>query len=225
MRILVDGLDLTGKTTLARTLTATFGGRGVPARANTWMLSDRHWLSRSLRRLPRVRQPDSGLITAALLGLGYLLDRVLAHRETPGEGAVVIQDGYADRTVAFGMAGGPYLAACLALRWPKLFTQFDLAVYLHAPAEVRAARLAARDNPDAVDIRSVEDTGFAATFTAMLVHGMGRRHRRLLVFDSSQHTPQEMATAIVGAVLPRTAASPTWQPSGGTGADGQAAAA
>ncbi|MBG0819050.1 hypothetical protein [Planomonospora sp. ID82291] len=199
--ILIDGLDMTGKTTLVQTLVTTLEQRGIPARSHQWMLAPRHPLAAALRRLPRVRQPESGLITAALLGPGFLLDGLLARCSRAAD-QVVIQDGYADRTVAFGMAGGPYLSACLALRWPHLFAPFDLAVYLHAPAEVRARRLAVRPDADANDVRTVEDDEFAATFTAMLVHGMGRRHRRLLVFDTSRHSPQEMAELIADQVRP-----------------------
>jgi thymidylate kinase len=188
IRVLVEGLDLTGKTTLVQALVDVLTIRGVSARANRWMLAGRHPLSGPLRRLPRVRQPASGLITAALLGSGYLLDGALVRAQPPADTAVLVQDGYADRTVAFGMAGGPYLASCLALRWARLLAAFDIAVYLHAPVKVRAERLAARPNADTGDIRTVEDTAFAEAFTAMLVHGMGRRHRRLLVFDTSRHT-------------------------------------
>jgi dTMP kinase len=117
-------------------------------------------------------------------------------------GAVLVQDGYADRAVALGMAGGPYLAACLALRWPRVYAPFDVAVYLHAPAVIRAARLAARPDADVNDFRSVRDTEFADTFTTMLVRGMGRRHRQLLVFDTSQHAPEEMAAAVTALLLP-----------------------
>jgi thymidylate kinase len=202
VRVLVDGLDLTGKTTLVRTLVDALTDRGVSARANRWMLANRHPLSAALRRLPRVRQPDSGLITAALLGPGYLLDSVLVRAHPPAGADVLIQDGYADRTVAFGMAGGPHAASCLALRWASLLAPFDLAVFLHAPVQVRAERLAARRDADPGDIRTVEDAAFAERFTAMLIHGMGRRHRRLLVFDTSQHSPRRMATAVVDVLNP-----------------------
>jgi dTMP kinase len=120
---------------------------------------------------------------------------------------VIVQDGYVDRTVSFGMAGGPYLAAALALRWPRLFLPFDVAVYLHAPTEVRRVRLAGRTDADPVDIRGVEDPAFADRFSATLVHGMGRRHRNLLVFDTSLHTPEEMAARVADLALgpaPRT---------------------
>jgi dTMP kinase len=198
---------LTGKTTLVRELTTTLTERGIPTRPHTWMLARRHPFAAALRRLPRVRQPDSGAITAALLGPGYLLDGLLVRWAPPDQpGEVIIQDGYADRCAAFGMAGGPHLAACLALRWRRMFAPFDIAVYLHAPAEVRGERLAARPDPDAGDRRSVEDRVFAETFAAMLVQGMGKRHRELRVFDTSRHAPADIAAEVADLVKP--AASP-----------------
>lgn len=202
-RILVDGLDLTGKTTLTAAIIAALGERGVPAVPHRGMLARRYPLEQRLRRtFPLVRQPDSSLVTSIFLAAAFPLDRVLARICPPQpEGTVLVQDGYADRTAALGMAGGPYLSACLALRWPRLYAPFDVAVYLHAPAETRAARLAARPDADANDFRSVRDTTFAEAFTAMLVHGMGRRHRRLLVFDTSRHSPQEMAAAVTSRLF------------------------
>ena len=47
----------------------------------------------------------------------------------------------------------------------------------------------------------MRDTAFAEAFTAMLVHGMGRRHQRLLVFDTSRHAPEEIAAIVVGELL------------------------
>ncbi|HTU74508.1 MAG TPA: hypothetical protein VMG38_13415 [Trebonia sp.] len=191
-RILVDGLDLSGKTTLVGAIVTALGELGVPAVAHRGMLAGHHPLERWLRRVfPLVRQPDSGVVTAAFLLAGFALDRVLVAVAPPRPaGVVLVQDGYADRAVAVGMAGGPYLAACLALRWPRVFASFDVAVYLHAPDTARAARLSARPDPDVNDVRSAQDAGYAATFTAMLVNGMGRRHRELLVFDTSAHSPE-----------------------------------
>jgi dTMP kinase len=200
----VDGLDLSGKTTLTHAIVAALGERGVPAMRHRGMLAQHHPLEQWLMRtFPLVRQPKSSLVTTAFLLGGYALDGVLAGIDPPRPaGTVVVQDGYADRTVAFGMAGGPYLAACLALRWPGIFAAFDIAVYLHAPAEARAARLAVRPDADVNDIRTVRDSDFAETFTAMLVRGMGRRHRRLLVFDTSRHSPEEMAAVVADLILP-----------------------
>ena len=201
-RILVDGLDMSGKTTLTRAVIAALAERGIPAQRHRGMLAGHHPLEQWLhRRFPLVRQPESAAVTTAWLA-GFALDGILSRVVPPRPaGTVMVQDGYADRTAAFGMAGGPYLAACLALRWPQVFASFDLAVYLHAPAEARAARLAVRQDPDANDVRTVRDTAFAEAFTAMLVHGMGRRHQRLLVFDTSRHAPEEMAAIVVGELL------------------------
>ncbi|MFI5744177.1 hypothetical protein ACIA9I_38200 [Streptomyces anulatus] len=82
-----------------------------------------------------------------------------------------------------------------------MFPPFDVAVYLNAPADASRTRLGVRETPDAVDIRGVEDGEFAATFTAMLTRGMGRRRKKLLVFDTSAHSPGEMATAIADTLL------------------------
>lgn len=202
MRVLVDGLDLSGKTTLVTALATELEARGQQVAQHRGLLATRHPARRLLKKLPLVRQPDSALVTGAYLLAGYVLDGVLVRAAAPElPGSVLIQDGYVDRTVAFGMAGGPYLSAVLALRWPRLFAPFDVAVYLHAPAAVRRTRLGLREKPDAVDIRGVEDTVFAETFTAMLTRGMGRRHNKLLVFDTSQHQPEQMAVAIADTLL------------------------
>lgn len=215
MRVLVDGLDLSGKTTLVTALATELEGRGHPVTRHRGLLATCHPARRALKRLPLVRQPDSALVTGAYLLAGYVLDGVLVRAVAPeARDTVLIQDGYVDRTVAFGMAGGPYLTAALALRCSRLFASFDVAVYLHAPAEVRRARLGLRERPDAVDIRGVEDTDFAAAFTAMLIHGMGPRHRRLLVFDTSQHSPDQMAPAIADALLDTSPAPASAPPVG-----------
>jgi thymidylate kinase len=209
-RVLVDGLDLSGKTTLVRAIVAALAERGVPAMPHRGMLAGHHPLEQWLRRtFPLVRQPDSGIVTAAFLLAGFALDRVLVTIAPPRPaGTVLVQDGYADRAVAAGMAGGPYLAACLALRWPGVFASFDIAVYLHAPDHARAARLAGRPDADVNDVRSARDACYAATFTAMLVNGMGRRHRRLLVFDTSVHSPEEMASAVTALLFPARVPGP-----------------
>lgn len=218
MRILVDGLDLSGKTTLVTALTQEFVARGYHAMRHRGMLAEHHPIEPLLKRLPLVRQPDSGFITAAFLLAGYALDAALVNYDPPRpKSTVIVQDGYVDRTVAFGMAGGPYLAAALALRWWRVFAPFEVAVYLHAPADVRRTRLAGRTDADPVDIRGVEDAAFAETFTAMLVRGMGRRHKHLLVFDTSRHTPAHMATQVADLALGAVVTVPVPKPAAGPG--------
>ncbi|MFF8381644.1 hypothetical protein ACF07V_36750 [Streptomyces sp. NPDC015661] len=129
MRVFIDGLDLSGKTPLTAALAAELQARGRTVVEHRGFLADRHPARRLLKKLPLVRQPDSTLVTTAYLGAGYVLDALLVRtRACEPADTILIQDGYVDRTVAFGMAGGPYLAAVLALRWPRVFAPFDIAV-------------------------------------------------------------------------------------------------
>ncbi|SDS49262.1 dTMP kinase [Streptomyces sp. TLI_053] len=200
MRILVDGLDMSGKTTLVAALIKTLEAREVPAVRHRGMLAEHHPVEPLLKRLPLVRQAESSAITAAFLVGGYALDGLLARLDPPlPAGAVIIQDGYADRTIAFGLAGGPYLAAVLSLWARRVFATFDVAVYLHAGPQVRRERMQMRADVDAADRRSVEDERFAARFNASLLHLVSRRHRTLLVFDTAEHTPEEIADQVLAA--------------------------
>ncbi|ROR42992.1 hypothetical protein [Kitasatospora cineracea] len=200
MRILVDGLDMSGKTTLVATLIKTLETRGVTAVRHRGMLAEHHPIEPLLKRLPLVRQARSSAITAAFLVGGYALDGLLVHLDPPAPtDAVIIQDGYADRTIAFGLAGGPYLTAALALWASRVFATFDVAVYLHASPRVRGERMAERADVDEADRRSVQDEHFAARFNASLLNFVGRRHRTLLVFDTAEHTPEEIAEQVLAA--------------------------
>ncbi|MFI1184299.1 hypothetical protein ACH4UT_32830 [Streptomyces sp. NPDC020799] len=201
MRILVDGLDLSGKTTLVTTLIDTLADHGVPAVRHRGMLCEHHPLERLLKRLPLAYQSRSSLITGAYLFGGYALDAAFVHLDPPRTGgAVLIQEGYVDRTMAVGLAGGPYLPATLAMWASRRFATFDLAVFLHASPAVRRTRMETRDRVDSGDWRSVEDEAFAARFDAALLTYLGRRHPSLLVFDTGVHAPQKMADQVLAAV-------------------------
>ncbi|MFI2415104.1 hypothetical protein [Streptomyces sp. NPDC018947] len=188
---------MAGKSTLVRALVAELEARGVPAVRHRGMLAGLRPLQPLLRQLSSARQPDSWWTTTAYVVGGFLLDRLLVRLLPPRpRGRVIVQDGYGDRTVAFGMAGGPYLAAALALRWPRAFARFDLAVFLHASHEARAARLG-----QGRDERTVRDTEFTERFRAFHLHGMGRRHDRLVVLASSLRSPADIAREIADRLL------------------------
>ncbi|MEU9564073.1 hypothetical protein AB0D16_18890 [Streptomyces sp. NPDC048161] len=194
---------MTGKSTLVRALVAELERRGVPAVRHRGMLAGVHPLQPLLRQLSSARQPDSWWTTTAYVFGGFLLDGILVRLVPPRpRGRVIVQDSYGDRTVAFGMAGGPYLAAVLALRWARAFARFDLAVFLHASPEARAARIGqGREHIDIRDERTVNDTAFTERFHAFHVYGMGRRHDQLMVIDSSLRSPAEMAREIADRLL------------------------
>ncbi|AOS62888.1 nucleoside/nucleotide kinase family protein [Actinoalloteichus hymeniacidonis] len=202
MRILVDGLDMTGKSTLTELVVRTLEARGVPARRHRGLISIGALLEPLRSPLRPFRLPRRTLASTTFLLAGYALDalltRVLPYRHPR---LVLVQDGYVDRCVASGIAAGPYAPARWALRLADWFVPFDLAVYLHAPPDERAARLAERADADTNDRHSVADPAFAAEFTQVLIDGMGPRHDRLLVFDTTTHSVEETARIIVDTLL------------------------
>lgn len=184
---------------------------GIEAVRHRGMLAEHHPLERPLKRLQLARQYRSTGITGAYLAAGFALDALLQHVDPPPCGrAVLVQEGYVDRTIAVGLAGGPFLPAALALWASRYFARFDVAAYVHADVEVRRERMAQRERQDAGDRNSVDDPGFADRFNAALLQFLGRRHRTLLVFDTAEHTPQAMARQIliVAGLLPAPAVVP-----------------
>ncbi|MFJ1756474.1 hypothetical protein [Kitasatospora sp. NPDC088134] len=198
LRLLVDGLDGSGKTTLVDALLEMMAEHGIEAVRHRRMLAQHHPLDEALKRLHLSKQYRSSAVTGAYLAAGFALDRLLVPFDPPRcEGAVLVQEGYVDRTIAVGLAGGPFLPAVLALWASRYFVAFDVAVYVHAGVDVRRERMAAREHLDPGDRNSIDDSGFADRFNAALLHFLGRRHRTLLVFDTALHTPQEMARQIL----------------------------
>lgn len=196
-RILIDGLDLSGKTTLVDALLTMCAAQGTAAVRHRGMLAEHHPLEKVLKRLPLAHQYESSGITTAYLVGGFALDALLVRVDPPRCGdAVLVQEGYVDRTMAVGLAGGPFLSATLALWAARYFAAFDVAVYVHASPEARRARMLRRQRVDVGDRNSVEE-GFAGRFNSALLHHLGRRHRTVLVFDTEQYTPEEMARQIL----------------------------
>ncbi|MFE3629462.1 nucleoside/nucleotide kinase family protein [Streptomyces goshikiensis] len=224
-RLLVDGLDGAGKTTLVDALLALMAEHGIEAVRHRGMLAEHHPLEKPLKRLRLARQYRSSPITGAYLAAGFALDALLERFDPPRcGGAVLVQEGYVDRTIAVGLAGGPFLPALLALWASRHFAAFDVAAFVHADVEVRRERFAAREHLDDGDRNSVDNPGFADRFDAGLLHFLGRRHRTLLVFNTALHRPEEMARQILAAagLLP---AAPAAAPVSGFGLAGPPASA
>ncbi|MEV0846377.1 hypothetical protein AB0J21_10965 [Streptomyces sp. NPDC049954] len=198
MRILVDGLDLSGKTTLVTELLAAFERAGISAVRHRGMLSEHHPFEKPLKRLPLARQARSSGITAAYLAAGFVVDGLLVKVDPPrSDGAWLIQEGYADRTIAVGIAGGPYLPALLALRAQRIFASFDLAVLLHTSDQSeRLARLGQRGLGDEGDRRAALDQDFAERFNSALVHHLALRHRHRLIVDTAVISPGEIVDLV-----------------------------
>jgi thymidylate kinase len=77
-----------------------------------------------------------------------------------------------------------------------MFIGFDLAIYLTAPLHVRRERLRRRAEPNSVDRVSVLSGKFHDDFMAALAMA-GRRHRRVLTFDTSMRSTEQIVDEVV----------------------------
>jgi dTMP kinase len=178
MRLLIDGPDLSGKTTLVNLLRARLEGLGWNVVCHK---GRRHPtpVSRLLVKISPNRHPDSAALNAA-----YILESLLDHfYEKPvPENTVLITEGYVDRSIAYGLARQLSWPCRLALRARRFFPSFDLAILVVADLKTRSARLAQRKNPSEIDRRSIDaHHRFLAAYRTVF-----RRHANRLIIDTSK---------------------------------------
>jgi dTMP kinase len=147
--VLIEGLDLAGKTTLVRAVQADLARKGIPFRAARNALCPENPVARLADELRR--DPGAGrLETGALFLAAHLWDA--RHFRPPPPGTLHIQDSCWLRTLAYHRFRGtpriPDLLAAEAVGFPG----FDMAVYLTADISVRQRRLEARlrESPEEV---------------------------------------------------------------------------
>ncbi|WP_406841529.1 hypothetical protein ACICHK_41685 (plasmid) [Streptomyces sp. AHU1] len=188
MRILIDGLDLSGKSTLAARLTTALEERNLRPIHHRGFLAPHNPLTSPLDTVKAPDHPMSALLNTSYLA-GCVLDKALGGARGWERRGLLVQESYVDRCLAYGYASGPWPAARLALRTPGMFVGFDLAVYLGAPLHVRRERLSRRVGANSIDRLSVLSEKFHDDFMTALAMA-GRRHRRVLTFDTSRHSTE-----------------------------------
>lgn len=151
MRVLIDGMDLSGKSTLCRGLVERLQRAGVPARRNLGGLT--HGAAhRFTQRAWRQRPPGDGLV-----GWGFVasaLTDALTRPEPPG---VIVQEAYAQHTIALAEGfGHPAVSRAMRALAPAL-PHFDHLFYLGATLETRRARYVTRGVNDGMDALIFED--------------------------------------------------------------------
>jgi thymidylate kinase len=183
LRILIDGIDLTGKTTTARALAKLLGGRynsGPMHKGSLGRLADRVVAGRS-----------PAIIKGVVSVFAYMRDR----RAAKDNDAIVVQDRYWPSLLAFAQTAYPWpvpnISAALFARCP----QFDADIFLTAPSGVLVERYKARDRKDRIEEGMFGDRSFAERYERALERIMrGRPNFRL--FDTSHCEPQETAEKI-----------------------------
>jgi len=139
-KILVEGLDYAGKTTLAKGLVHIFNNMGLPSIYNKGNM-----VKTSLDDYVRkeLYSESSDLIRLnALLTLGPLIDAL--ENDSSSDLGYLVQESYIDRTIAYNKANKiPYFAEILEDLQTKL-VQFDVSLFLDADIETRQKRYYSR---------------------------------------------------------------------------------
>jgi thymidylate kinase len=190
--VLVEGVDLTGKSTLARGLATALGG-------------ERHlgaFHQGGLARLA-LRRYRSGVdpTRASQTWLFSLAECADAFLPATSRAAVRVQEVYVDHTIALAEVLGRHAAAALCRGALPFLPRFDATIYLRADVEVRRRRLAERPQTDRID-RLVVDDPVRAEDLERRLFAYVRRRPRLLVLDSGRLDPEQMIASAISHVLP-----------------------
>jgi thymidylate kinase len=140
--LLIEGLDLAGKSTLIRNLEADLTRRGIPVRVSRNALCPDNPIATLADQVRR--DPQAGLIeTGALFLASHLWDE--RHFTPPPDGTVHLQDSCWLRTLAYhSWKDTPVIPEQIA-RAARYFPRFDAAIFLTAEMGERRRRLAQRE--------------------------------------------------------------------------------
>ena len=194
--ILIEGLDLAGKSTLVRNLQSELTRRGLPVHVSRNALCQDNPIAPVADALRR--DPNAGLLeTGALFLASHLWDA--RNFQPPPDGMIHIQDSCWLRTLAYhtihGTPGIPEHLCSASQGFPT----FELALFLTADIALRQRRLLMRehDRPGSNDVGDHAVNHRPALFLSMeeqLRHELSDMIRPVLI-DTSNLNPVEV-TAI-----------------------------
>ena len=150
MRILIDGMDLSGKTTLSHRLVGRMEACGLRVRHTRLTLYG--GLHARLVRVAYRNLPPGSLLCAWAFAFAALVDRMLDLVAPVGTWDVHIHEAHAAHTAAYAAGFGHRRTAAVleAARW--LWPRFGHILLLTARPATRRARLAQRSDNDANDM-------------------------------------------------------------------------
>lgn len=189
--ILLEGMDLAGKSTVARLLAERLRARGVKVQLHRNSLCADNPLARVADWLRRDPERDP-LEAGALFLASHLWD--LRHFHPPD--CVHLQDSWWLRTLAFErLLGRPEVARLMEEALDRR-VRFDAMVYLTASLPVRRERLRARPVNDAGDHQVEDNPDLFLRMDAELRRLCLRRGA--VELDTSELTPVAAADRILG---------------------------
>lgn len=146
--ILVEGLDLAGKSTLVKALEQHYASQGMAVRVGHGEFCATNPIADVARAIMRTDENFTGVEAGALFLSSMLWD---ARHYQPWEG-LHLQDSSWLRTLAFEQLYGAPALAELMERQGQLFPRFDAAILLTASLPERQRRLGTRTVNDVHDL-------------------------------------------------------------------------
>lgn len=193
--ILVEGLDLAGKSTLCQGLKAHFEKTGWKVRSANGELCPDNPTARVAREMVRWDPGFTGPEAGGLFMAAHLWDA--RHFKPPGAGEVHLQDSCWLRSLAFErVIGTPELATMMEAQ-SRSFPVFDAAIVLTASLETRRARLAQRAQNDLHDLFAFKNPDKFFRIELELAELAWRKAGALVLATDGLDPDQVLAQALV----------------------------
>jgi thymidylate kinase len=202
--VLIEGLDLAGKSTLVANLARELASRGIPVRVSRNALCPENPIAALADELRRA--PEAGLLeTGALFLAAHAWDA--RHWTPPPNGTIHIQDSCWLRTLAYHTFHATPGIPALLQGTMSSFPRFDAAVFLTAGIDERRRRLAQREreqprNNDAND-RMVLTNPTQQLALEKLLRDLAGRSARAVNIDTSGLPAADLMMRVIQIVLGR----------------------
>ena len=141
--VLVEGLDLAGKTTLASSLRDKWRATGVPVSFSRNALVENNTIAAAANAFYKTYTGTDNVATGGLFLAAHVWDA--AHFQAPPPTGAHLQESCWLRTLAYNRFAGTPLIQQLVADAGKEQPAFDLVIFLTADIAVRAARLKQRE--------------------------------------------------------------------------------
>ncbi|SRR5258708_3093590 len=200
MLVLIEGLDLSGKSTVAKQLRIELENVGLSVQSGYGALHKNRLHTYVHDDL--CHQETGGIwyifMTNFLLTLLPLVDRVLFI--SPSWHTIVIHESYACRTIAFNKAHRiPFFHRLLTIMYP-IFVSFNLTIYITASAEARKKRLVARAARNSDDLISITNPDLLLEMDGYLRNAL-KTCKNVLTIDNSELTIEDTVSIAKHAVI------------------------
>lgn len=197
IRVVIEGTDLTGKSTLAASLVSRLQEGGVPAVHQKGFLYQ-NLLLRLLSRWGANSHPRSAWLNSMYIASAILdsaMDLFLPRRKF-----VTVCESYVDRAIVYGIATRLGWVGSLAAKAGWLFPRFDLCVLLCCCYGERLNRLNQRSEINAVDLQTTrtQEVHDSIDFEYRKVV---ERHYASVVINTDEASREEVLKITYGLVV------------------------